>query len=537
MLKIILFLISLLSLTQCQRTDKAQEKAPLKDTRFLKLSFASELRSLDPRIGIDNPSCFVLRMLFEGLMHIGTDGKLSPGAAQSYEISEDQKTYTFHLRPTKWSNGEDVTAYDFEYTWKKIIDPNSITEGAHNFYIIKNAREVVQNKASINDLGIHAVDARTLVVELENPTPYFLEALATSSFFPVNSNLDKRDPSWTTKQGSEFVCNGPFLLESQKLENEITVLKNPAYWNSKQVQLPGIKIAIVKDAMTQLQMFEKNDIDWIGKPISNLPLDAIASMKKKNQILSFPAFTVYWFFLNTQKAPFTNKKMRKAFAYAINRKVIEEHILQEGGLSAMGVLPHNLNAKGSPFFADHCVDLARKLFNEALEELHMSKESLSEITISTANVEINTRIAQVLQQQWQEAFGIHVKIVGNDWKVHFDKVKTGDFTIGGMKWQSRLRDPIYIMQTFRYADDSINMSRWENPRYQALLDASEKELSKEKRSDIFYEAEALLMDEMPVIPIYFYRLVYAKKNTLKNVYLSEVEDIDFRWAYFSDDSP
>jgi oligopeptide transport system substrate-binding protein len=241
---------------------------------------------------------------------------------------------------------------------------------------------------------------------------------------------------------------------------------------------------------------------------------------------------VYWYFVNTEAYPFNNKKMRKAFAYAIHRKAITDHILQEGEMPALGVLPKLLNVSNRPYFPDHEVNEARKLFQEALDEMGITKEQLPPITLSYNSSEYHQRTAQIVQEQWLKAFGIKVKLEQEEWKVHYQKLISGNFQIGGMGWHSWLRDPIYIMQTFRYRADGINMSRWEHPLYQSLLEATEHEVNKEKRRTLFYEAEKLLMDEMPVIPVYFTSICYAKKDGLKNVYISELNQLDFKWAEY-----
>lgn len=528
-------LLFVLLLTCCIGCNKAKQAIstndPSKDKSLLRICFSSEVQSFDPRLSIDLPSEHALKMLFEGLMRFNLEDKLIPAVADSYEISEDQKTYTFHLRPTQWSNEEKVTAHDFEYAWKKAIDPSFKGAGVQNFYPIKNVQDVVQGKKAIDEVGIRCLDDKTLVVELEHPTPYFLEVVSYSCFSPVHKDTDLKDPKWASQVGPAFVCNGPFLLQKHKFDDEIVVLKNPHYWDASHVRLAGIKIAIIKDAQTQLGMFEKNDLQWIGKPVTKLPLDAVPHLRRTGIISQLPSLGVQWFFLNTTVFPFNNKKMRKAFAYAINREEITSHILQEGETPALGILPQHIAVSHVPYFLDYDVAEAKKLFNEALEELGITKEQLPIITLSHTTTDYNQRIAQVIQQQWYEAFGIRVNLEHSDWKVHYQKLVSGNFQIGAMGWNSWLRDPIYMLQTFRDSTDSVNMSRWINPHYQQLLAASEEEIDPMKRKAIFYEAEKLLMDEMPVIPLYFTAISYAKSKMLKDVYVSELNKIDFKWAY------
>lgn len=523
----------LLAAVGCQKSQHPPgDKDLAAKQRTLRISLQSEVRSLDPNIGIDYPSVFVVRMLFEGLMSTGLDGKVIPGIAESYEISDDLKFFTFHLRPSYWSNGDPLTAYDFEYTWKKVIDPKTKTLGVHNFYPIKNARRAALGEIPLDAVCIKAIDNHTLQVELEHPTPYFIEVVATPSFLPIHARTDRENSKWSNLEGDQFVCNGPFYLEKHRFDNEIIVRKNPCYWDADHVKLPGISIAIIKEPTTQLNLFEKNELDWLGQPLSKIPLDAIETLKGENKVHFINTLGIYWYFLNTESFPFQNKKMRQAFALAIDRDMITKHILQCDESPAMGILPLYLATQEAPFFEDNNQSLAIQLFNSSLEELGITKESLPEITINYSAAPIHMRIAEAFQEQWNKVFGLNVKLEHQEWKVHYEKLQKGNFQIGGMTWQSWLRDPSYIMQTFRDRFDGINMSRWENKRYQELLAATEQEVDQKKRFQMFNQAEALLMDEMPIIPVYFMTLAYAKNEKLKDVYISDTNEIDFRWAYF-----
>lgn len=523
----------LLAVFGCQKGNESRSAD--KNSEFLRVSFQSEVRSLDPRVGIDYPSAFAVKMLFEGLMRMGPSGANELAMAQSYTISEDHKTYTFKLRDAKWSNGDPVTAQDFAYAWLRVINPNEGDSlGVQNFYPIKNTRAVIRGEKSLDEVGIHVIDDGTLQVELEHPTPYFLDVLTTSSLFPVNARVDQETPEWANKNGDDFVCNGPFKLDYHKIDNEIVVVKNPTYWDSKHVKLPGIRIVIIKDVTTQMNLFEKNQLEWLGKPLSKLPLDAIDHLKNEGKIQFFETLGLYWFFVNVEAFPFHNKKMRKAFSYAIDRKSLTKFITQGREIPALSVLPHSLATQEEPFFNDNNLTLANQLFDEALEEMGLTRETLPAITVNYSDAAIHQRVAEALQQQWSDAFGLKIHLEKQDWKVHYGKLQKGNYQLGGMAWQSWLRDPIYIMQTFREKADGVNMSHWENKEYQNLLTAAEQEIDPVMRRNYFNQAEALLMEEMPVIPVYFTTIAYAKSNRLENVYISELYEVDFRWSYFKE---
>lgn len=533
--KSFLVFILLLTTSGCEKGDNSATKSSQEKSDFLRISFQTEVRSLDPRVGIDYPSTFATKMLFEGLMRIGPNGIAEPAIAKSYTLSNDHKTYIFKLRDARWSNGDIITAHDFAYTWMKVIDPRQGESlGVQNFYPIKNTRAIIRGDKPIETLGIEVLDDFTLKIELEHPTPYFLDVLATSSLFPVNSRIDQENPKWATQGGDSFVSNGPFNLDSHKIDNEIVVVKNPSYWDQKHVKLPGIHIAIIKDPNTQSNLFEKKQLEWLGKPLSKLPVEALESLTSKDKIRFFETLGVYWFFVNVEAFPFHNKKMRKAFSYAVDRKSLTKYITQGKESPAMGVLPYSLASQKKPFFEDNNITLACQLFKEALEEMEIPVKNFPSITVNYADTPVHQQVAEVLQQQWSKAFGIDIKLEKQEWKAHYEKLQKGNYQIGGMAWQSWLRDPIYIMQTFRDKSDSVNMSQWENQKFQNLLISAEQEIFPDKRKLFFNKAEALLMDEMPVIPIYFTTIAYAKSNRLKNVYVSELFEVDFRWSYFKE---
>lgn len=528
----LLFLL-MIFLNGCNNKNSSLTKNSTKDhQRFLNLCLP-DLRSLNPSVGVDYPSAHVIKMLFEGLLYIDIEGKVKPAIAESYEISENKKTYIFHLRSSKWTNNDEITAYDFEYSWKKIINPQSLGLGVHNFYPIKNVQAIVQGRLPLDSVGIQALDAKTLKVELEHPTPYFLEIVATTAYMPVNAHIDKIQPDWFRQEGEAFVCNGPFYLETHRVENKLVLKKNPLYWDEQHVRLPGIQIAFIHDNSTQLSLFEKNMVDWVGNPISKIPIDAIQSLKKKGKLHCLPTLGIYWYFINTEAFPFNNKKMRQAFAYAINRQDISEHILHSIESPALRLLPATIATQEQAYFTDNNAKEAFRLFKEALQELGVAKKDLH-IKINYNNSPAHIRIAEALQEQWNRVFGLDIKLEIRDWKVHYSELQAGNFQIGGMGWQSWLRDPIYILQTFRFKNDGLNMSRWENETFKSLLQKTEEEIDLTSRKKLFHEAEKILMEEFPVIPIYFMSLVYVKNEKLKNVYISELYEIDFRWAYFEE---
>lgn len=503
--KILILFTLMIIFTSCEKKNSSP-------TTTLRLLFLNDVNSLDPRFGYEIPANHAIKMLFEGLLRHDPSGNLRPGVAERYAVSPDGKKYTFFLRHSTWSTGQPVTAHDFVYSWKGIIDPQLPTQGSADFYPIKQVEAVIKGEASLDEVGVRALDTYTLEVELEYPTPYFLDLITTAPFSPVSIENEK-------------ATNGPFKLKEHLPNHRLVLEKNNTYWDASHIQLEQIEISIIEDVQTQLALFEKGDADWFGKPFAKLPLDAVPALYQRQKLQTFPEKAVYWYFLNTQKFPFNEVKFRKAFAYAMNRKILVSHLLQEREEEALSV------NRGHSYFRDGDVEKANLLFEEALEAHQLTRETFPPIKLSYCGIETNHKIASVVQQQWQDALGIVVELDPQEWTTYYDNLANGNFLIGGLSWHSRITDPIYNLQLFTYESDRLNMSNWEHPHFQELMGQAQREQDPTKRLAFLEEAEALLMEEMPIIPIYFLSVSYAKNPALKGVYISDINEIDLTRAY------
>lgn len=525
-------LIVALSLGACSK--KNEQKPKLSSKQILNLPSSAEIRSLEPSISNDYPAGLIIKMLFDGLMRLGPDGNLQKGVAESYEISEDRKTYTFHLRSSKWSNGDPVTAYDFEYAWKKAIDPSYPKTGAFTFYLIKNATACFERKKNIDELGIKAIDEKTFIVELEHPAPYFLSLTTCSTFAPISKKLDTERPEWVYSTDENFVSNGPFCLKKWQKGDYIKLVKNPAYWDQTEVVLNEIRILIVPDATTRFYMFEKGELDWGGTPFGSISLDLMKGLNEEKKLHNLEALGLNWLFINTEKYPFHNKNLRKALACAIDRKAIVEHVLHGSEKIATGIINSKFMLQKAPYFEDGNNIIAKQYFKKALDELGITAGEFPPISISIETSEFSFRLIQAIQQQWQQILGVKVNLIRSDWAVYFNNVASGNFAVGLMAWFSWIDDPIYLLNTFREKKLATNMSRWENSLYKQYLDQSDYEIDPVVRMKYISDAEALLIDEMPVIPLHYKTLSYMVNPHLKNYSVTPLFEVDFKYAYFDE---
>jgi oligopeptide transport system substrate-binding protein len=377
------------------------------------------------------------------------------------------------------------------------------------------------------------LDDKTLEIELENPTPYFLSLVASPTFFPVNQKVDEKSSSWC-QNPSTYVSNGPFQLAEWKHQDHLTLGKNNQYWDASNVKLTKLELQMLND-MTELNCFEKNELDWAGSPLSALPLDALHFLRQKNQLRSKEVLGTKFIRVNTETTPFKHPSMRKAFALAVNRRAIVDHITQGNQVPATGLVPISLGLQKQPYFYDADIITARRLFEEALAAQHLIKESLPEIFLMFCKSERNHLIAQAIQHQWLEAFGIRVTLQSVESKVYFDRVSKQDFQLSFGDWIADFADPINFLEVFKYKKGGSNNTFWENLRYVELLDSSAKIADPQQRLDLLAESEQILIDEMPMIPIFYYTMLYVNQPQVKDVVLSSMGQIDFKWAYIEEE--
>ncbi|MEC2129675.1 peptide ABC transporter substrate-binding protein [Brevibacillus centrosporus] len=499
-----------------------------KAEQVLRWNLHSEPPSADPGLAEDTTSAAVTKALFDGLTRIGPEGKPVEAVAEKIDVSEDLKTYTFTLRESKWSNGEPVTAHDFEYAWKRALDPKTASNYAYQLYYIKNAEKANKGEGSLDDVGVKAADDKTLKVELANPTPFFLELTAFQTYFPVNKKLIESNPNWAG-DAKTHVGNGPFKLETWDHKSKMVMVKNENYWDKDNVKLDKINFSMVEDENTELSMFENGEIDWAGSPLSSLPTDAMPALKDSGKLQVKPVGATYWYKFNTEKPPFNNVKIRKAFAYSINRQTLIDNVLQANQQPAMAAVPPTMALNQGGYFKDNDQETAKQLLDEGLKELGMTK--LPPITLAYNTSEGHKKIAEAIQDQWRKNLGAEVKLENQEWKVYLETMHEGNYQVGRLGWSGDFNDPINFLELFKDKNGGNNDTRWENPKFKELLNQSAMEGDPEKRKAILGEAEKIMMDEMPIMPIYFYTHTWVKNDKVKGVYQDGLGAIDWKWAY------
>lgn len=524
-----LLLILPLTFTGCTSGDANKELSQKNSGQEITVNILSEPQALDSRKVRALTDCNLVRMFMEGLTRTDKNGMTTLGVAKDYTLSEDRKTYTFHLRESRWSNGDPVTSHDFAYAWKKSLAPDFYAPNANMLYAIKNAQEAKTEKLPLSLVGIETPDEKTLVITLNHPSPYFLELISHPIFFPVNQKVDRQNSHWAEKE-TTYVGNGPFKLSEWKHHNMIVAEKNSLYWDQKSVALSKVKMIMVNESK-RFEMFNQNGVDWIGSPLASIPVSAIESLKEHNQLCTTPALATQWVRVNTAHSPFDSKKIRKAFAYAIDRQEIVDHVSQGNQTPATGIVPTAMKLQDEPYFEAGNLLLAIKLFEEGCEELGLSRLNFPKSKLLYASREQDRLLAQTLQDQWKKALGIIVQLEPVEPAVFFDRVSRKDYDLSIGSWFADFNDPINFLEVFKTRDVGTNNTNWENHRYTELLNASYQATNLEHRKQILKQSEELLMDELLVIPIFHFTMLYIHDDHLKDVVLTTMGNIDFKWAH------
>ncbi|MBA2367480.1 MAG: peptide ABC transporter substrate-binding protein [Candidatus Protochlamydia sp.] len=469
--------------------------------------------SLDPRIGVDNASADTLCLLFEGLMRFDEKEQVVNGAAQSIEISADAKQYIFKLRQSFWNDGSPVTAQDFEYSWKKVLSPDYKASFAEIFYPIKNAMEAKQGKISLGSIGIKSINDRTLVVELEHPTPYFLQLTALTIFSPIHRAVDQKRPQWPYECESNYPCNGPFQLKINQPYQGFQLIRNPFYWDANYANWDQINLIRIIPSQA-LQAFQNDEVDWVGNPFGAFHSNFITNQIGKEFV--FPNTGVCWQVFNTTCAPFHHPKLREAFSYAIDRESIVSNVFVPLKPAYSPLLHRHTNPNSETQFPAFDPERAQQLFQEALMELNYSIEDFQPLTLIYNEGEIRDNIANCIKMQFRETLGLQCELASLPWNKFYNQMNSGNFQLGLYNWSPCVNDALYTFNYFRFG--SLNITQWENPDYQNFLHLSEQQINPFQRSSYLIKAEQLLRKEMPIIPIVYQPALGLIKNNLKVIH-------------------
>ena len=479
----------------------------------------SEPQGLDPHIVTGVPEHHILISLCEGLTIPNPNPNdingYMAGTAESWSISDDGKEYVFNInKNAKWSNGESVTADDFVWSWKRILTASLGSQYPDMLYYLEGAYEY--HNGLIDDfdqVGVKSIDEHTLQVNLKNPTPFFLGLLSHYSTWPVHKetvlkfgDIDDRNGEWT--RPGNFVCNGPFQLKTWELNNKIVVEKNPHYYDASIVQLNEIHYYPVSNVMTEDRMFRAGQLHLT----STLPSQKCPIYIEENPNLRIdPYMGTYFYRINTENEVLKDVKVRKALAYSIDRQLLVDKVTKCGQIPAYSFTPPGTNGYQPTTEIPFDPVLAKSLLDEA----GFSEENpFPKLEILFNTNEDHRKLALAIQQMWQINLGIEVELVNQDWKVYLNREMIGDFQISRAGWIGDYEDPNTFLDLMR-PNRGNNKTGWENMEYDSLVQKANTINNQAERYELLYKAEEILIENMPVIPLYTYVRAYQLSPDVK----------------------
>ena len=480
----------------------------------------SEPQGIDPHIVTGVPEHHILISLCEGLTipnpnPTGSDGYI-PGTAESWSISDDGKEYIFKLnKNAKWSNGDPVTADDFVWSWKRILTASLGSQYPDMLYYLVGAYEYHNGEIdNFDEVGIKALDSHPLKVNLKTPTPFFIGLLSHYSTWPVHKetvlkhgDIDDRNGEWT--RPGNFVCNGPFQLKTWELNNKIVVEKNPHYYDASMVRLNEIHYYPVSNVMTEDRMFRAGQLHLTSSmPTQKCPI----YIEEKNPNLKIdPYMGTYFYRINTENETLSDVRLRKSLAYSIDRQLLVDKVTQCGQIPAYSFTPPGSNGYQPSTEIPYDPVLAKQLLAEAG---YSSDNPFPKLEILFNTNEGHRKVALAIQQMWQNELGIEVELVNQDWKVYLSREMVGDFQISRAGWIGDYEDPNTFLDLMR-PNRGNNKTGWENMDFDALVEEANTINDQEKRYELLNEAEKILIDNMPIIPLYTYVRVYQLSPDVK----------------------
>jgi oligopeptide transport system substrate-binding protein len=497
----------------------------VKQLKILRLTLNIPIVSLDPRIGGDAISAIFLKMLFEGLMRIGPDGKLQNAIAEKIEILEDRQTYLFHLKHTQWSNGDPVTSHDFEYAWKKVLSPEFKSPFNYFLFNIKNAEKAKQGLVSMQEVGIQSLNDHLLKVELSTVAPHFLEMLALPIFSPVHRSHDMNLPNWPIEEGRRYICNGAFKIEKNYRDSGLVLIRNPLYWEKEAIHLDRIVVASSHLSQSQ-EMFSQNQIHWLGPPFG---YSLVSHLKPGPQdtLVSYDYNALYWAVCQTEHPFLKNKKIRKALSTAIDRKALLEALHYQNCPAFSPLPPLHSQVKEDPY--PFSPEVAEQLWKEGLEELGLSQNDIPVLEIQFVILtHFGKQTAEFLSHSWRKILGMVCRIQGCDHKTLLSRMAAKDFHISLTGWQAWVNDPFYTLNAFIKHDSPSNFSRSLDPGLIELIQSAQLEKDDLKRNASIKQIELQLIDEQPIIPLFNIYCQSLKKKCLQMTPNHPL--MDFKWA-------
>ena len=508
----------------------------------LVFNLGADPETIDPTINTASEASTVILNAFECIMTLDENDNAVEGAAESVEVSDDGLVYTIKLRKDgKWSDGEPVVADNFKYSWVRALTKENAAEYAYQLYYIKNAEKYYNGEATTDELGINVIDDYTLEVTLEAPTTYFPQLLAFPTYAPLREDIVSADPEgWATKPET-YVTNGAFKLVQWDMKDQLVFGKNENYWNKDSIKLDKLTFKLVTDDTTAYSELQAGNFDVVN----SVPTNEIEPGQEAGLVHVSPKLGTYYFGINVGKqddmaedvkTALSNKLVRQAINLAIDRQEIIDNVGKAEQVAAYSFVPEGIyNPDGTEFAdkeyydpsdMDGNIEKAKELLKEAGYE---NGEGLPTIELMYNSEGAHKDICQIIQENLAR-IGINIELANQEWAVFLNTRQQGGYEIARQGWIGDYSDPMTFLDLF-VTGGGNNDSGYSNPEYDALIAAAKVETDPDKRKEQLREAEDILMDDMPILPIYYYTTVMGWNENVKGIQVSVLGTVYLQGAY------
>ncbi len=498
----------------------------------------SEPQGLDPHVVTGVPENHIIRALFEGLA-VKNPYTLEPepGVARSWDISDDGRVITFHLNPeARWSNGDPMSAADYVWSWQRLLSPALGAEYAYMLFPLKNAKPFATGEITdFNEVGVKALDDLTLQVTLNERTPYFLQLMDHYSTFAVHRpTIEKfgkatdRYTPWTRVEN--MVSNGAFRLKRWQLNRRIELEKSDTYWDRDKVRLNGIIYYPTENVVSEERMFRVGQLHYTNSvPLGKIP---VYRAMADSPYVQAPYLGTYYFLLNTTRPLVNDVRIRKALSMAVDRDKLNKTVLKGTVISAYSITPPDTLGYFPPRLFSYDPEQARELLAAAGYPDGDGWPGL-ELTYNTS--EDHRKIAVALQQMWKDVLNIEITLTNQEWKVYLDSVTNMHFQIARRGWIGDYVDPNNFLDLF-ISGGGNNNTGFADPRYdEMILRGAPRAATREERFAVFHEAETLLMEQMPIIPIYTYTSKHLIHPSVNGLPPNLMDSVNMKYVWLDQD--
>ena len=496
------------------------------------VSLGGEVATIDPHLNTANIGTVYIRHFFEGLMKKDKEGKIIPGMAERYDISEDGLIYTFYLRTNaKWSDGKNLTADDFLYSYRRFVDPNTAAPYGHLMKPIKNALKITKSEIPVEELGIKKIDDYTLEITLENPTAYFLEL--ADMYLPVRKDIIEEFGDTWILNPETYICNGPYKMKERVIDDRIVMEINTNYYDKDKLVAKNITVKMISDRNTALAGIRNGDIHF-----SNLvPTQELEELEKENLIVMNQAYGTVFFEINLTNKAFTDSRVRRALALAIDRNYLVNTVNKSGGIPAGAFVPPLIDDYEGKFRANggDYISVKNSDYQKNIEEAkrlmaeagYPNGENYPVIEVLVSS-EGNVVMVEAIQQMWKN-INVDAFIIPREWSVILQSFRDLSYQMVLSGWTGDYNDPMTMLDLYlSYAPSNPGYS---NFSYNNLLEEAQRTVNARDRMQMLHNAEEILMNDMPIIPIHYRSNPLMVSKRLRDYKLDPLSKYRFHYSY------